>query len=83
MLKSRTSIAANVAEAMHPQSDADYLSKMSIALKEANETKLWIRLLKECEHISEDNYITLLSDCEMIIKILFSIVNKVKKRLKK
>ena len=82
IVRSGTSIAANVAEAMFPQSDADYLSKMNIALKEANETKLWIRLLKECNYISEEKYQTLLHDCERIIKILFTIVNKVKKRIK-
>lgn len=82
IVRSGTSIAANVAEALFPQSDADYLSKMNIALKEANETKLWIRLLKECNYISEEKYQTLLHDCERIIKILFTIVNKVKKRIK-
>ena len=82
IVRSGTSIATNVAEAMFPQSDADYLSKMNIALKEANETKLWIRLLKECNYISEEKYQTLLHDCERIIKILFTIVNKVKKRIK-
>ena len=82
IVRSGTSIAANVAEALFPQSDADYLSKMNIALKEANETKLWILLLKECNYISEEKYQTLLHDCERIIKILFTIVNKVKKRIK-
>ncbi|MBO7286840.1 MAG: four helix bundle protein [Bacteroidales bacterium] len=82
IVRSGTSIAANVAEAMFPQSDADYLSKMNIALKEANETKLWLRLLKECNYISEEKYQTLLHDCEKIIKILFTIVNKLKKRIK-
>lgn len=82
IVRSGTSIAANVAEAMFPQSDADFLSKMNIALKEANETKLWIRLLKECNYISEVKYQTLLQDCERIIKILFTIVNKLKKRIK-
>ena len=82
IVRSGTSIAANVAEAMFPQSDADFLSKMNIALKEANETKLWIRLLKECDYISEEKYQTLLHDCERIRKILFTIVNKVKKRIK-
>ena len=62
IVRSGTSIAANVAEAMFPQSDADFLSKMNIALKEANETKLWIRLLKECDYISEEKYQTLLQD---------------------
>ena len=83
ILRSGTSIAANVTEAEHPQSDADYLSKINIALKEANETKFWLRLLKQCGYIHEDRYMTLKNDCEQIIRILVTIVSKVKKRIKK
>ena len=83
ILRSGTSIAANVTEAEHPQSDADYLSKVNIALKEANETKFWLRLLKECGYIHEDRYMTLKNDCEQIIRILVTIVSRVKKRIKK
>ena len=83
ILKSGTSIAANVAESEHPQSDADYLSKINIALKEANETKFWLRLLKECGYLQDDRYMLLKNNCEQIIKILVTIVNKVKKRIKK
>ena len=56
LIRSGTSIAANLAEASHPQSDADYVSKMCIALKEANESKLWIRLLRECEYLTDEEY---------------------------
>ena len=83
LVRSGTSIAANIAEANHPQSDADYVSKMNIALKEANESKLWIRLLKECNYITDNEYELLLFDCEKIIKIIFTIIQKVKKRLNK
>ncbi len=83
LIRSGTSIAANLAEASHPQSDADYVSKMCIALKEANESKLWIRLLRECEYLTDEEYEPLLYDCEKIIKIIFSITQKVKKRLNK
>ena len=76
-------LAANIAESNHPQSDADYVSKMNIALKEANESKLWIRLLKECNYITDNEYELLLFDCEKIIKIIFTITQKVKKRLNK
>ena len=79
LVRSGTSIA----EANHPQSDADYVSKMNIALKEANESKLWIRLLKECNYITDNEYELLLFDCEKIIKIIFTITQKVKKRLNK
>ena len=83
LLRSGTSIGANIAEAEHPQSNADYLNKVSIALKEANETKFWIRLLKECGYITSEEESYLLNDCCTIIKILVSIVNKVSKRLNK
>ena len=83
LVRSGTSIAANIAEANHPQSDVDYVSKMNIALKEANESKLWIRLLKECNYITDNEYELLLFDCEKIIKIIFTITQKVKKRLNK
>lgn len=82
ILRSGTSIAANVAEAEHPQSDADYLSKINIALKEANETKFWLRLLKECNYIMDSEYETLIYDCNKIISILVTIVKKSKKKTK-
>ncbi|MBR5604769.1 MAG: four helix bundle protein [Bacteroidales bacterium] len=59
------------------------LNKVSIALKEANETKLWIRLLRECNYITIEEENSLLDDCHRIIKILVSIVNKVSKSLNK
>ena len=83
ILRSGTSIGANIAEAEHPQSTADYLNKVSIALKEANETKFWIRLLRECNYITIEEENSLLDDCHRIIKILVSIVNKVSKSLNK
>lgn len=48
-----------------------------------SETKFWLKLLKECNYIQDDKYQSLTNDCEKIIKILVSIVNKVKKRIKK
>lgn len=83
ILRSGTSIGANISEAEHPQSTADYLNKASIALKEANETKFWIRLLRECNYITIEEENSLLDDCHRIIKILVSIVNKVSKSLNK
>lgn len=83
LIRSGTSIAANIAEANFPQSDADYVNKMSIALKEANESRLWIRLLRECEYLSNEEYESLFNDCERIIKIVFTIIQKVKKRINK
>ena len=83
ILRSGTSIGANIAEAEHPQSTADYLNKVSIALKEANETKFWLLLLRDCNYISEKESESLLSDCYRIIKILATIVCKIKSKIKK
>ena len=82
VLKSGTSIGANIAEAEHPQSNADYLSKINIALKEANETKFWLMLLRDCKYISDELAESLLQDCYRIIKILATIVGKVKLKIK-
>ena len=83
LIRSGTSIAANIAEAIFPQSGADYVNNMRLALKEANESRLWIRLLRECEYLSNEEYESLFNDCEKIIKIVFTIIQKVKKRINK
>lgn len=83
ILRSGTSIGANIAESEHPQSSAYYLSKINIALKEANETKFWLKLLRDCKYIPENLAESLLIDCCRIISILVTIVNKVSQRIKK
>ena len=74
LLKSGTSIGANVEEALAGQSRADFLSKMSIASKEARETNYWLRLLKDSGIISETEIEPLLAESESIANILTSIV---------
>ena len=73
ILKSGTSIGANVSEAQRAQSKADFISKMSIALKEANETEYWLRLLYETQYISKTQFENLHNDLSEIIKILMAI----------
>ena len=82
MLRSGTSIGANVREAIYAQSTADFISKMSIALKEASETDYWIELLMESEYIPEQAGNSLKDDCVEIIKILTSIINSKKNNSK-
>ncbi len=82
MLRSGTSIGANVKEAVYAQSTADFISKMSIALKEASETEYWIELLIESEYITEQAGNSLKNDCVEIIKILTSIINSKKNNTK-
>lgn len=76
ILKSGTSIGANVAEAHGGISDADFSAKISIAYKEALETKYWIRLLHDSGYIEPNAFDSIFNDCEEICKILFAILKK-------
>ena len=71
--KSGTSIGANIAEAQRAQSTADFVSKMKIALKEANETQYWLKLLHESGYLSDKEYKSLHDDLLEILKILTAI----------
>jgi four helix bundle protein len=72
-LRCGTSIGANVAEAQKGQSYADFLSKMCIASKEANETAYWLRLLNRTEYISQEQYESMRRDADELISILTAI----------
>ena len=78
VLRSGTSIGANVAEAQQAQSRADFLSKLNIALKETTETKYWLRLLKETDYLEAVEYQSIYKDCVEIEKILVSIVKSIR-----
>ena len=78
LLRCGTSIGANVAEAQQAQSRADFISKLSIALKEASETDYWLRLLKATNYLSEEESSSLLGDCQEIEKMLTAIVRTAK-----
>lgn len=73
LLRSGTSIGANVSEAERAQSKADFIAKFSIALKEANETLYWIKLLYKTDYFTEMQFASLEKDTTEIIKILISI----------
>ncbi len=75
-----TSIGANIAESQFAQSDADYISKLSIALKEAAETMYWLDLIYETELISTNQYNSMLNDVKTITGTLVNIINKVKQK---
>jgi four helix bundle protein len=79
-LRSSTSIGANVAEAVYAQSNRDFLSKYSIALKEASETKYWIKIMIKSEIVSINKMSLMLEEIENIIKILTSITRKLKEK---
>ncbi|MBQ7258778.1 MAG: four helix bundle protein [Paludibacteraceae bacterium] len=80
ILRSGTSIGANVRESKNAQTDPDYLSKMNIALKEADETQYWLEVLFRSELITEQEYKSLDEDLKEIIAILVSIVKKLKEK---
>ena len=80
MLRSGTAIGALVREAEYAQSKADFVSKLSIALKEANETAYWISLLKDSEYIDPSGASSLATDCYELIKLLTSIIVKTKQQ---
>lgn len=81
LLRSGTSIGANVKEAVEAQSKADFISKMSIALKEASETEYWLDLLKETGYIDDIVFEEIYSLNLELIKLLTSIVKKSKANL--
>lgn len=81
--RSGTSIGANVREAQHSQSDADFLSKMSIALKEADETNYWLSLLHDNGYLTDNQYASLDNDNQRILRLLNTIVKSTKQRIDK
>lgn len=80
--RSGTSVGANVRESKHAQSDADFLSKMSIAYKEADETDYWLNLLHDNGYINESQYESLKKDIDRILKLLTSIVKTMNQKVK-
>ncbi|MCH5298415.1 MAG: four helix bundle protein [Ruminococcus sp.] len=73
VLRSGTSIGANVREAIRGQSKADFYAKMNIALKECSETEYWLELLCESEYIDKTAFDDIYKDCKELIKILMAI----------
>ena len=81
ILRSGTSIGANIEEAMGGQSERDFISKFSIAYKEARETHYWLRLLRDSDIIEGKLATSMINDCEELLKIITSIL-KTMKRIK-
>jgi four helix bundle protein len=78
LLRSGTAVGALIREAEFAQSPADFISKMSIALKEANETSYWLSILKDTQYIEEQIYLSMNSDCSELIKMLVSSIKTAK-----
>ena len=79
LLRSGTSIGANVEEAVAAQSRADFIHKLHISLKETRETGYWLRLLKDADYLDENGYQSIYTDCLELQKMLSSIILTSKK----
>jgi len=78
LLRCGTSIGANTRESKNAQSRMDFLNKLNIALKEADETEYWLDLLHETNYLDDSAYDSLNNDCAEIIKMLTTIIKKLK-----
>ncbi len=81
ILRCGTSIGANVYESVFAQSTPDFLSKLSIALKESGETEYWLDLLYESDYLPNDAYNSISKDCSEILKLLISITKTTKEKI--
>ncbi len=80
IIRSGTSICALVSESKFAQSRADFLNKLMVALKEANETQYWINLLYDTDYISKTMHQSLLKDCKELVGLLVSITKTLKNK---
>lgn len=80
LLRSGTSIGANVRESTRAQSEADFYSKLNIALKEASETEYWLEILYETGYITKNQFDSIYLDCVELIRILVSITKQQKRK---
>ena len=78
LLRSGTSVGAMIREAEHAESRADFIHKLSVSLKEANESQYWLELLYASEMIGRDSFDSLFDESDQIISILISIIKKLK-----
>ena len=78
LLRSGTSIGANIKEAIRGQSKADFVFKLNISLKEASETEYWLELLHESDYLSDEQFDSKYADCVELLKLLTAIINSSK-----
>ncbi len=78
LLRSGTSIGANVKEAIRGQSKADFVAKLCISLKEASETEYWLELLHESGYLKDSEFSSIYFDCVELLKLLTAIINSSK-----
>ncbi|MEA3288343.1 MAG: four helix bundle protein [Candidatus Marinimicrobia bacterium] len=83
ILRSGTSIGANVEESLGGSSDKDFIHKLTIAYKEARETRYWLRLLRESEYLTPEMSDSILDECDELLKIIGSIQSTMKKKTRR
>ena len=81
LLRSGTSVGANIRESRNAQSPADFINKLSIALKEADETQYWFELLHHTDFITDEEFSSINADVDELISILTSVIKKAKTKL--
>lgn len=80
-MRSGTSIGANIAEAQSAYTKKDFINKLGISLKEARESKYWIKLLVETDHLDKKESASIKNDCEELIKLLTAIIKSSKNNI--
>ena len=80
LLRSGTAIGALIAEAKYAQSKADFINKLQVSLKEANESQYWLRLMHDCNYIDTTMFKSIFPNIEELIKMLISSINTSKKK---
>ena len=83
VFRSGTAIGALVSEAMYAQSPADFINKLSVALKECNESYYWLNILKDTGYINETEYESMSNDCKELLALLVSSIKTTKKNNQK
>ena len=79
ILRSGTSIGANISEAIAAESTDDFIHKLTISLKEANETKYWILLIHRTQFITDNEFESIMTDCQELRKLIGSIISSTKR----
>ena len=83
VFRSGTAIGALVSEATFAQSSADFISKLSIALKECNETFYWLNILKDTDYLKEQEFESMCRDCQELLALLISSIKTTKQNIEK
>ena len=83
IFRSGTAIGALVSEAVYAQSTADFINKLSVALKECNETHYWLSLLHDTEYLNKEQYDSMVSDCQELLALLISSIKTTKQNTDK